>query len=111
MVETKITARSRDFVEEINNLSGSLRQRANALGAQSLLHLAAILDDRHLLQVGAEGAVGFPHGEGDVVTEDSCFTTVSAFSHSLTSFLTDDSGLFWQAAYFTTIRILVQYEC
>jgi hypothetical protein len=69
------------FVEEINNLSGGLCHGANALGAQSLLYLMAILDGRHLLQVGAVGAVGVPLGERDVVTKDGGLTTMSAFSH------------------------------
>ena len=69
------------FDEEINNLSGGLCHRANALGAQSLLYLMAILDDRHLLQVGTIGAVGVPLGKGDIVAEDGSLTTVSAFSH------------------------------
>ncbi len=75
------------FVEKINNRSSCFRHRADALGAQRLLHLAAVLDDRHLLQIGAEGAVGVPLGEGDIIAEDSCLTTISAFSHSRTSFL------------------------
>jgi hypothetical protein len=64
-----------------------LDHRADALGAQRLLHFTALLKNCYLLQVGAEGAVGSPQGEGTVVTESGRLATVSAFSHCKSSFL------------------------
>src|SRR5689334_25212849 len=58
-----------------------LDQRADALGAQRLLHLAALLIHGHLLQIGQELAVGGVLREGAVVTESGRLSTVSAFSH------------------------------
>ncbi len=58
-----------------------LYQCADALGAERLLGLHAILIDGHLLQVRQELAIGSPQGEGTVVTKSGRFATVSAFSH------------------------------
>jgi hypothetical protein len=54
---------------------------ADALGAERLLGLYAILINSHLLQVREELAIGSPQGEGTVVTKGGRFAAVSAFSH------------------------------
>src|SRR5664280_1775288 len=87
-------------------------QRADALGAQNLLHLMTVLDDSHLLQVGMEGTVGCPLGERNSVTKSSGLTTMSAFCHFL-DFLSNQiiPACLGQAAYSTTKRTLVQAGC
>jgi hypothetical protein len=54
---------------------------ADALGAERLLGLRAILINSHLLQIRQELAIGSPQGEGTIVTESGRFAAVSAFSH------------------------------
>ena len=61
--------------------------RADALGAQRLLRLGAILKNGNLLQIRQELAVGSPQGERAVVTKSGGLATVSAFSHRELSFL------------------------
>jgi hypothetical protein len=56
-------------------------QRADALGAQYHLNLTAILDDRHLLQVGTIGPIGVPLGEGYIIAKCCGLATVSALCH------------------------------
>jgi hypothetical protein len=79
----------RDLVRANKKRLCRFYQCADALGTQRLLHLLAILNDRHLLQVGVEGAVGSPIRERNVVTEGGGFSTMSAFCHFLYSFLTE----------------------
>ena len=89
-----------------------LNHCANALGAQRLLGLGALLINSHPLQVRHELAVGGPQGEGAVVTESGRFTTVSAFSHRKSSFLAIiPLSRLVQAQNFTTKRILPQVKC
>jgi hypothetical protein len=98
--------------QQVTNGSRRLRQRADALGAQHLLHFLTVLNDRHLLEIGMERTIGCPFGERDVVTESSGLTTMSAFCHFL-DFLSIQIMPAWfgQAAYSTTNRTLVQVGC
>jgi hypothetical protein len=97
---------------QVKNRLSRLRQRADAFGAKGLLHFLAVLNDRHLLQVGMEGAIGGPLGERDVMTEGCGLATMSAFCHFL-DFLSKKirPDCLEQAAYSTTKRTLVQVEC
>jgi hypothetical protein len=86
--------------------------RADALGAQRLLGLGALLVNSHLLQVRQELAIGSPQRERAVVTKSGGFTTVSAFSHRELSFLAIiPLSHLVQAQHFTTNRILLQVKC
>ena len=51
------------------------------------MHNAALFHHDRLLQVGLEGTIGGTLGERAGVSEGCGFTTVSAFSHLITSFL------------------------
>ena len=97
--------------QKVKNLLCRLRQRADAFGAQRLLYFPTVLNDRHLLQIRMERAIGCPLGERNVVTEGSGLTTMSAFCHFL-NFLSKliKPACFEQAAYSTTKRTLVQVE-
>jgi hypothetical protein len=97
---------------QVKNRLRSLRQCADAFGAESLLHFLAVHYNRHLLQVGTERTIGCPLGERDVMTESSGLATMSAFCHFL-DFLSKQirPACLEQAAYSTTKRILVQVEC
>jgi hypothetical protein len=85
-IKTKITAGAVTLSDKIKNRSGRLDQCANALGAQYLFDFATILDNRHLLKIRVEGAVGDTMRERDVMAEGSGLTTMSTFCHFLTSF-------------------------
>ena len=61
--------------------------RADALGAQGLLHLASALHHGNLLKVRVKGTIGRPQRKGAVVTEGGGFPTMSALSHVSQSFL------------------------
>jgi hypothetical protein len=80
-LKTKITTQAVILFQQIKNRLPRFRQRADALGAQYLLHFLTILDDCHLLEVGMERAISCPLGERDSVTESSGLTTMSAFCH------------------------------
>ena len=60
-----------------------LAEGLDALGTQHLVHRAAVLHDKRLLQVRFELAVCSTLGERAVVTEGGGLTTVCALSHVL----------------------------
>lgn len=70
------------LVTETENLHCSLAECLDALGAQHLFDLAAVLPDGHLLEIGFELPVGGPLREGAVVAESGRFAAVCTFSHS-----------------------------
>ena len=67
--------------------SSSLRQGTDALGAERLLDHATVLHYRNLLEVRLVSPVGFPVGEGYIVSESCGFSTMSALSHLELPFL------------------------
>jgi hypothetical protein len=75
------------LVLRVSGKLGCLCQRANALGAQCLLNLAAILDNRYFLQIRTISTIGVPLGEGNFIAECRGFATMSALCHFKTSFL------------------------
>jgi hypothetical protein len=58
---------------------GSLCQRADAARAERLLDQPAVLQNRNLLEVRAEGAAGSALGEAAVVTKNCALATLIAF--------------------------------
>lgn len=82
--KTKTTIRlDRGFYRVRKNLGSSLAQGLDALGAQDLMHQAALLHHKRLLQVRFERAVGGALGERAIVPEGSRFTAVCTLSHVL----------------------------
>ena len=108
---TQKQARNRDLRLRWRELC-RFYHRADALGAQRLLGLGALLINSHLLQVRQELAIGSPQRERTVVTKSGGLTTVSAFSHRELSFLAIiPLSHLVQAQHFTTKRILPQVKC
>jgi hypothetical protein len=75
------------LVLKVNGKLRCLCQRANALGAQCLLNLAASLDNRHFLQIGTISTIGVPLGEGYFIAKCRGFATMSALCHLRLPFL------------------------
>jgi hypothetical protein len=55
-----------------------------------------------------EGTIGRPHGKRAAVSEGGGLATMSALSHFEIPFLPNNTFFLERAAYFTTIRILIQ---
>ena len=64
----------------------SLNQVADAPGAQSLADLAALLVNRHSLQVGLESPPSSLLRPGTIPAKDSLFPTMFTFCHVTNSF-------------------------
>lgn len=90
-METKIAALPPRFLmTDLKVLLCSFYHTSNALGAQSLLHLPAIHQNTHLLQIGLVGAVCGTQGEAAIVAKGCRFSTLFTLCHFKGSFLDHD---------------------
>jgi hypothetical protein len=74
------------FASNARELS-ALYHGSDALRTQNLMHLATILHDEHLLEVGPESPVGRPQGEAPVMTKNCRLTAFFTLSHVQDPFL------------------------
>src|SRR5512141_3495184 len=97
--KTKITAKAVTFRswEDRQYLGRGLAKRLDALGAQHLLHQAAVLHDADLLQVRLEGPVGGALREGTVMPKHGRLAAICTLSHRTRSFQMIPRGPLHQA--------------
>lgn len=90
----------------------SFDESTNAPSAQKLTHRTAALEDRHPLQIGAEGSSGCPLRKAAIVSKGGGFPTIFTFCHDKISFqaiMQLINAMFQHTnANFTTMRIFFQ---